>query len=181
MGLNFDNSAMIINPLDFVAEKLVDLSSIITKNTSTVDEGHDSTRTVSEQVRVERAWYNPLRWFGDRYTWETRSKTIHEWIPKMIDYVDMHKVVSNFFQPLQNQLLKIKAQAKEHVETETSNIKSSLREQLSEINKALETKLNQLNQMINNANETAQQIATKQNNLKWMNGIIDRVNKLINF
>ena len=179
--MNFDNSAMIINPLDFVAEKLVDLSSIIAKNTKTVDEGHNKKETVSYQEKVKRAWYNPARWFGDTYVYETRYKTIDKWIPKMIDYVDMHKVVSNFFQPLQSQLLKIKAQAKEHVETETSNIKSSLREQLSEINKALEMKLNQLNQMINNAKETAQQIATKQNNLKWMNGIIDRVNKLINF
>ena len=181
LGLNFDNSAMIINPLDFVAEKLADVSSIIAKNTETVDEGHNTKETVSYQEKVKRAWYNPARWFGDKYVYETRYKTIDKWIPNIVEYVDMHKVVSNFFQPLQSQLLKIKAQAKEHVETETSNIKSSLREQLSEINKALETKLNQLNQMINNANETAQQIATKQNNLKWMNGIIDRVNKLINF
>ena len=101
LGLNFDNSAMIINPLDFLAEKLVDLSSIIAKNTKTVDEGHNKKETVSYQEKVKRAWYNPARWFGDTYVYETRYKTIDKWIPNMVDYVDMHKVVSNFFQPLQ--------------------------------------------------------------------------------
>lgn len=177
LGLSVVDNVLVINPLDFISEDLDDLSQILNANTTSKDEGSDTTEEV--RVRGERRRTRFGRWLLGEYKYETKTVTKH--IPKWVDYVDMSTVVNKYFEPMQMQLKTIKKIALNHVQAETNHIKEKLHEQLQEINNALERKLNELNDTINNVNITAQEMAEKKRNLDWMNGIIERINKLINF
>lgn len=177
LGLTVVDNVLVINPLDFIAEDLDDLSQVLNANTSSEDEGSDTT--VDERVKGERRSTKFGRWLLGEYKYKTITVTKH--IPKWVDYVNMSTVVNEYFEPMQMQLKSIKEIALNHVQAETYRIKEKLHEQLHEINNALERKLIELNDTINNVNITAQEMEEKKRNLDWMNGIIERINKLINF
>ena len=128
-------------------------------------------------------FFRPSTWGTERY--ETRyrdvlrSKTVNDY--EWIDYVNMKEVVDTYFEPIQIQLVEAKSSAMKHVAEETLRIKTALNKQLKQINLTLDTKLNELQNTINVANTTKNELETKKNNLKWMNSIIARINKLINF
>lgn len=179
LGLNAGGNVLVINPLDFVAEDLSDLTKILNDNTSKKDEGHDTQEKERVVVGVRDRWRIVSRFLYGDYIYENRTVTKH--IEKWVDYVDMKAVVNQYFEPMQEQLGKIKKTALDHVQSETTRIKENLHKQLEEINNALERKLDELNTTINNVNATTKELETKKKNLEWMNGIIERINKLINF
>ena len=181
LELKVDDNTLVIKPMDFIAEDLADLYNILNKNTTGVDEGQYEKVVVKEPYLHERSIFNPARWLGDRFVTKYRDKTIDEWVSNYVDYVDMSVVVNKYFEPMQIQLKTINDIAIEHVREETMRIKTFLHKQLKEINEALERKLGELNDIVNNVNVTARELETKKKELEWMNGIIDRINKLINY
>lgn len=186
LGVNINNSDLTINPLDFVAEDLADLSTILKKNTNQEEDkerGFYRNKTIKESF-IDTVWdpgWRPKDWLRTKEVVKYRDKTIREWVAVYVDYVNMTEVVNKYFEPMQILLTDAMDASMEHVTTETNRIKEALSIQLKEINKALEKKLTELQNAINDANETAQELEIKKNNLKWMNGIISRINKLINF
>ena len=184
LGVSVGKNALAINPLVFVAEDIHDLNTILNDNTSTKDEGGNQyvTEKESYQVKVKDSkWWNPFTWGDYHYETRYRDKTIQKWVSKYVDYVNMSEVVNEYFEPLQVTLTDAQSAALEHVISETDRIKKNLKNQLQEINRVLAVKLTELEESINDVNETEKEIKAKQENLKWMNGIIDRVNKLIKF
>lgn len=181
LGVSVDNKELIINPMDFVAEDLADLSTILKKNTKQEDEGSKQDKKVREAY-TDTVW-DPdwLHWFRTKKVTKYREKTIQVWVSKYVDYVNMTEVVNKYFEPIQIQLVEAKEAAMEHVSSETTRIKEALNKQLKEINKVLENKLDELQNTINDANVTAKELEIKKRNLEWMNGIIGRIYKLINF
>ena len=133
------------------------------------------------QEKKTNWFWTPWNWGTTRYETKYRDKTVTEWVSDYKEYVNMTEVVNKYFEPIQIQLGEAKESAMEHVASETKRIKKMLGEQLKAINNALEKKLNELQGTINDANVTAQELETKKKNLEWMNGIITRINKLINF
>lgn len=179
LGLATVDNVLVINPLDFIAEDLANLPSILDRNTKNFDEGRD-VKTIKKVIVGKRAPWRVLGriLFGD-YIYEKKEVTEH--VAKWVKYVNMSAVVNCYFEPMQIQLRTIKETASKHVQSETSRIKKKLHEQLKDINNVLERKLNELTETINNVNTTEQELEVKKNNLLWMNGIIERVDKLINF
>ena len=178
LGIKVDSKGLVINPLDFVAESLTDLTSILKENTTHNDESYTRSKTITEIVG-ERSKWNPMYWILGKY--KTREKTVNEKVSKYVDYVNMTKVVDSYFEPIQIQLGNSIETALEHVASETTRIKNNLGVQLRSINAALDSKLTELQNTINDANITEKELETKKKNLDWMNSIIDRINKLINF
>jgi len=183
LGINIDKKALVINPLNFVAEDLADLDAVLKAETTRKDEGGYKNKTVREAYQEKKTnWFwTPWNWGTTRYETKYRDKTVTEWVSDYKEYVNMTEVVNKYFEPIQIQLGEAKESAMEHVASETKRIKKMLGEQLKAINNALEKKLNELQGTINDANVTAQELETKKKNLEWMNGIITRINKLINF
>lgn len=183
LGINIDKNALVINPLNFVAEDLADLDAVLRAETTRKDEGSYQNKTVREAYQEKKTnWFwTPWNWGTERYETKYRDKTVKEWVSDYKEYVNMTEVVNKYFEPIQIQLGEAKESAMKHVASETNRIKKMLGKQLKAINEALEKKLNELQGTINDANVTAQELETKKKNLEWMNGIIARINKLINF
>ncbi|MCD8297333.1 MAG: dynamin family protein [Prevotella sp.] len=188
LGITMEDNCLALNPLVFIGENIADLSSVLKKKTTkvTVAVGqHTEKETVSEpyQHKLTNWFWRPSTWGTKRY--ETRyrdvikTKTVIDY--DSIEYVNMKDVVVTYFEPIQIQLVKAKDSAMDHVAAETKRIKGVLNEQLKQINETLDKKLEELQQTINAADTTEKELETKKKNLEWMNGIIARINKLINF
>ena len=93
----------------------------------------------------------------------------------------MREVMHKYLEPIQEFLIEIKKLVREHIESETENIKNKLHRQLTKVNTVLKSKLDKLSTMINEANATDLELENKRKQLEWMNSIINRVNELINF
>ena len=183
LGIDFRDAELGINPLSFVAEDLADLPSILAEKTQMEDEGEFRTGTITEsyQVKKTNSFFTPWRWGSNRYETRYRYKTVKTWVANYVDYVNMSEVVSSYFEPVLLQLSDAKKESLKHVKTETNRIKRLLRETLLEVNQVLNKKLEELQLSIADSNNTAEEIKRQKANLKWMQGIIGRVNELINF
>lgn len=179
LGVNIDNNALSINPLNFVATNLADLNAVLKQETTTIDMGGKQIVTESYQVKKTNWFWTPWNWGTERY--ETKYRPVEKWVSDYRDFVNMSKVVSEYVVPIQALLVDAKTSAMKHIETETTRIKKMLSKQLTEINDALETKLSELEHTINDVNVTSKKLEEKKQNLDWMNGIISRINKLINY
>ena len=93
----------------------------------------------------------------------------------------MSSVVKEYMKPLQQQLIDAKAAVTNHAQAESLRIKKSLKDYLNKIDSLLQKKLEELKDSTNSANQTQREIEKQEANLKWMEGIIKRVNELINF
>jgi galactokinase len=161
---------------------LNDLSGIIEENTVTKDESY--TVKESYQKRVEGGFLRQAAsflTFGliDDHTYETayRDKRIE----KYVDYVDMEEVASDYLQPIQKKLEEIKKQTVKHALDETNRLKEFLKKELVKIDNLLDEKLRALYQIEDDSKATAAEIKRKEDNLKWLEGIQERVDSLIEF
>lgn len=183
LGIVISSNTLNINPLNFVADDLSNISDILNEKTDHVDESY--WRDKEEKYSV---WVEDTRWFLAPWTWkrrgdhwETRTKTVQEYVSKYVDYVDMSEVVSSYFEPIQLQLYEAKKASLEHVKNETKRIKLFLNQKFLEIDQILERKLNDLQESIDKANTTEEAIKEQKEDLKWMQDVIVRVNKLVKF
>ena len=181
LGFKTDDNAFEFNPIDFIGQELLDIDSIITDATSPEDEGEWDYYTEIETIKVERSKWNPKRWFGSKYTTEQKTVTKKRWIANYVDYVDMHEVVSGYLTPIYKDLKNAKKGIPKHVRNETNRLKNKLKNQIAEVEKVLTQKLEDLQKRVDSKEQTQTEIEKQESNLQWMNGIINRVNDLINY
>ena len=179
LQIGVNTEALKFSPAELVAASLADLSTIISDKTEQKDEGHSETRTRKKFVLSKRKWYNPFSWFGKGDHYE--DEKYEEWVAKYVDYVNMNEVASDYLQPLENHLIKTQNKAIEHVKSETQRLKEHLKMELVSINEILDAKLNNLLIVEADKEAKAEEIAQKENDLKFLENIQQRVNDIINF
>lgn len=182
LNIGIGANALSFNPISLVMGSLNDLSGIIEENTVTKDESYYVKE--SYQKRVEGGFFRKtvsFLTFGlvDDHTYETayRDKRIE----KYVDYVDMEEVASDYLQPIQRKLEEIKKQTVKHALDETNRLKEFLKKELVKIDNLLDEKLRSLNQIEDDSKATAAAIKRKEDNLKWLEGIQERVHNLVEF
>ena len=102
-------------------------------------------------------------------------------VDKQVTYVDMAELVSSYFEPIQLKLAQIPEEVVEYVNSETLKLKDVLKEKLTEINMLVQQKLEELSNTQQKKEQTQEEIRKKEHDLEWLEGIQNRVNKLINF
>lgn len=182
LNLGIGANALSFNPINLVMGSLNDLSGIVEKNTIT--EGQSYTVKEKYQKRVEggflrkAASFLTLGWVDD-YTYETAYRDKR--IAKFVDKVDMKEVASDYLQPIQKKLEEVRKQTVKHATDETNRLKDYLKEELVKIDSLLDEKLRSLYQIEDDSKATAAEIKRKEDNLKWLEGIQERVHNLIEF
>lgn len=179
LKISLEAKELVFNPAQLVSSKLADLESIIDEATETRDESYYVTKTRQVFVESTRKWYKPWTWFNEGDHYETR--TYKEKVAKYEDYVPMRQVADEYLTPIQGSLTNIEKSAMSHLNGEMTRLNKYLSENLKEINKALDKKLDDLSKAEAEGQLKSSEIAEKEANLKWMNGIQNRVNDIINF
>lgn len=180
LNLGVNSSALSFNPANLVSASLANMSSIIDANTETADESF--TVRDSRKVRKEGGFLRQVgSFFGlcDDHTWETEY--YNRKVTKYVDYVDMKEVAEDYIKPFQTHLIRIQKGAVEHVVAETERLKQHLKGELTKIDKVLNDKLDALTKTEADTKAKAEEIAIKEQNLKWLEGVQKRVNNIIEF
>lgn len=180
LGYKSANNAFTFNAGDFVGQEMADIDSIVRKSTTTVDEGYDDrrSRTVKGAKKINWFW-KPSTWFTKRYEEKTEYYTVH--VPVNVDYVNMKKVVEDFFVPMQVDLISLEKDVPEHLSQEAKNLKENLKNELKKVDNLLNKKLKYVKEKMHASNQTTAQIKEQEEQLDWMKKIITRVNNLINY
>ena len=184
LGFNTKGDSFDFKPIDFVGSEISNLDKILSDSTKVVDEGHMKTDYVTKSRRGEKKinwFFTPWNWGSERYETEYYQERVDTWIPKKVEYVDMIKVIDRYFVPLQNDLVEVQTKVPSHIQNETVRLKQALKQQIQQIDKVLRDKLSTLKDSTSKANRTAKEIQQQQDNLRWMQSIIQRVDKLINY
>ena len=183
IGLAIKDVDLNLSPLDFVSEDIANIDSLIKKSTQTIDEGHYVTKTKRESRKVKKTnWFwTPWNWGSERYDTEYYDGQYQEWVAKNVEYVNMSAVATQYLQPIQVQLVEAKKAAEAHAHKEGLRIKDVLKKALGQIDGILDAKLTELQKSTDAAAQTEQEIKRQHEELKWMEGIIAKVNNLINF
>ena len=180
LNIGVNSSALSFNAVNLVSASLSNMSSIIDSNTKTADESY--TVRDSRRVKKEGGFFRQIgSFFGlcDDYTWETEY--YNRKVSKYVDYVNMTEVADDYIQPFLTHLQRVHKGAVEHVVSETERLKQHLKGELGKIDKVLNDKLDALTRTESDSKAKAAEIAQKENNLRWLEGIQKRVNDIIEF
>lgn len=173
LSISINDGDLQMNPIDFVAEELAELSSIIDKNTSAKDVGDKKRKRTIDNP--DKHWYNPLTWFKPSKIQIADPETRWE------DFVNMEDVIDLYLNPVQEQLLDARIASEAHIREESERIKSNLLEKTEEITKLINERLSELSKLTISQNATKEQIEVQERNLEWMRSIKQRVDNLIKY
>ena len=182
LNIGVNAGALTFNAVNLVSSSLADLTSIIEDNTETADESY--TVRDSRMVRKEGGFLRKTASFltfglVDDYTME--KEYFDRKVAKYVDYVDMNEVATDYITPFQKGLKDTQKSAIDHVVSETQRLKEHLKGELKKIDKVLNEKLDALSRTEADSKAKAEEIAKKENNLKWLENIQKKVNDIINF
>ena len=174
LNLGIGANTLSFNPINLVMGSLNNLSGIIEDNTVTEDESYTDKKRVEGGFIRKAASFLTFGLIKD-HTY------IEKQIKKFVDYVDMGNVASGYLQPIQKNLEEIKKKTVKHSLDETNRLKEFLKKELVKIDNVLDEKLRALYQIEGDSKTTAAEIKRKEDNLKWLESIQERVHKLIEF
>ena len=182
LNLQVNTLSVNVNPLSLVSASLSDLSQIMKANTETEDESY----TVREayQERVGGGFFRKIGHiisFGKikdhTYVTAYRDKLI----AKYVDYVNMLDVVIDYFNPLRKDLEENEKKLSKYLTEESERLKETLRRELEKIDEVLEQKLNDLDATKDAQKLKSEEIRRKEQNLRWLEKIQERINNLVKF
>lgn len=174
LNMTFNSSDFMLNPLDFVAEDLSNLSKLLEDNTFTKDEGKNEI--TGYKVNEKRKWYKPWTLFT-----EPRKVPVREYKEKLVDYVNITKLAEEYLTPIQVQIREAVESANQHAEKETKRIKKMLHIKLEEINSILTEKYAEIKKLAKVKEKSEDELNVLNSNLEFMKVIKQRVDNLINF
>lgn len=109
------------------------------------------------------------------------TKYIPKKIEKFVDYVDMQEVASSASHDFDKLMDKLEGIAHEYILSENDRLKKSIKDKIKEVDALLLKKLADLQNLENSDKQTAEVIAKKENDRKWLISIQNRVENLIEF
>lgn len=182
LNLQVNTLSVNVNPLSLVSASLSDLSQIMKANTETEDESY----TVREayQKRVEGGFFRKIGHiisFGKikDHTYETAYRDKR--IAKYVDYVNIRDVANEYFTPLRKDLEENEKKLQDYLSEESERLKETLRRELEKIDEVLEQKLNDLDATKDAQKLKSEEIRRKEQNLRWLEKIQERINNLVRF
>ena len=182
LNLQVNTLSVNVNPLSLVSASLSDLSQIMKENTETQDESYMVREAY--QKRVEGGFFRKIGHiisFGKikDHTYETAYRDKR--IAKYVDYVNMRDVANEYFTPLRKDLKENEKKLQDYLSEESERLKETLRRELEKIDEVLEQKLNDLDATKDAQKLKSEEIRRKEQNLRWLEKIQERINNLVRF
>ena len=182
LNLQVNTLSVNVNPLSLVSASLSDLSQIMKENTETQDESYMVREAY--QKRVEGGFFRKIGHiisFGKikDHTYETAYRD--KLIAKYVDYVNMLDVTIDYFNPLRKDLEENEKKLQDYLSEESERLKETLRRELEKIDEVLEQKLNDLDATKDAQKLKSEEIRRKEQNLRWLEKIQERINNLVRF
>ena len=169
-----------INPIELVAGEFENIKDLVKDNTITEHHSHTEQKTEQVYEKSNRHWYNLWRLgfgHGDRYVERTREVVVNT----TEEFVDMRSVSEDFFEPYWSYIDETQNKAVNYMDSEIKRLVGLIQNKTSKIDEILTKKLDELDSAETKEKDIEAIIKQKENNLKWLTSIQNRVNNLISF
>ena len=133
----------------------------------------------TEQVKVgetwientDKKWYKPWTWF--------QSSGYYKDIMGDHEYIDKQTLSEQFFAPIEEQLYANSQNSKKYAEEQTKKIKKDFLSKFNDLDKVLKKKLDELKSYATDMEYTEKKLADLKFKLKWLEGIQNRINEIL--
>ena len=169
-----------INPIELVAGEFDNIKDLVKDNTITEHHSHTEQKTEQVYEKSNRHWYNLWRLgfgHGDRYVERTREVVVNT----TEEFVDMRSVTEDFLEPYWSYIDETQNKAVNYMDSEIKRLVGLIQNKTSKIDEILTKKLDELDSAETKEKDIEAIIKQKENNLKWLTSIQNRVNNLISF
>ena len=120
----------------------------------------------------DRVWYKP-------WTYITEKKGYLREKFKKVNVVPATDLVQKFFEPIETGLRKNGESAREHARIESENIAASFTHEFEKLGNILNAKMNELKEWGTNKEMAVERIKESEEKLKWLKGITDEVESIL--
>lgn len=176
-GFKIGASSFSFNASNLKLNSLSNFSSLLERHRETKDQGYYETYQEQIFVPSKKKWYNPISWFtekGDHY--ETVNK--QRWISRYTSTVNVKDAANDIFSPIKNNIDNTEKEVISYVVSEAENFKKGLKKILEDIEEKKLIELDNLSKIKSDSDSKEEEIAIKEQNLKWLEDIQKRVNSI---
>lgn len=157
-----------IEPLKLMEGSVVTNQDIIVRKfvaTKKVEDGKEWVKN------YEKKWYKPWTWFQESGYWCTKYKDV--------EYVEVQKMVQEFFAPIQDSLWSSSASVKKYVSEQSKEIAATFEKEFSRLDKVLNSKLQELKNYATDKENAEKRISDCEERLEWLKTIKNKVETIL--
>ena len=157
-----------IEPLKLMEGSVVTKQDIIVRkyiDTKPVEDGEEWV------PNYEKKWYKPWTWFQESGYWRTKYKDV--------EYVEVEKMVQEFFAPIQESLWSSSDNVKKYVSEQSKEIAGAFEKEFSRLDKVLNSKLQELKNYATDKENAEKRIAECEERLEWLENIKNKVEAIL--
>ena len=157
-----------IEPLKLMEGSVVTNQDIIVRKyvaTKKVEDGKEWVKN------YEKKWYKPWTWFQESGYWCTKYKDV--------EYVEVEKMVQEFFAPIQESLWSSSDHVKKYVSKQSKEIAGAFEKEFRRLDNVLNSKLQELKNYATDKENAEKRIAECEERLEWLESIKNKVEAIL--
>lgn len=151
------------NIIDFMSNSIIDLDNLIENNTK--------TEMIEYEVEKKRSIFNPKRWFGNKYYYETKYREE--------EYIDSDGLAEECISPITNLIYEVTEFSRNHIDSSLENLKEALAEEADEMERLLLQEVKKLREISESEEALANIIEREKEKKEFINTLDVKLEKIL--
>ena len=157
------DSSIGCNIIEFMSDNVIDVENLIDSNTK--------SETVEYKIKKERSIFNPKRWFGNKYYYETEYREE--------EYIDSDGLAEECISPITNLIYEVTNHAKNYINDSLYNLRKSLLQEADKMEELLLQEVEKLSEISESEEALTQVIEREKEKRDFINELDIRLGKIL--
>ena len=151
------------NIIEFMSDNVIDVENLIDNNTK--------SEMVEYEIKKERSIFNPKRWFGNKYYYETEYREE--------EYIDSDGLAEECISPITNLIYEVTNHAKNYINDSLYNLRKSLLQEADKMEELLLQEVEKLSEISESEEALTQVIERDKEKRDFINELDIRLGKIL--
>lgn len=151
------------NIIEFMSDNVIDVENLIDSNTK--------SEMVEYEIKKERSIFNPKRWFGNKYYYETEYREE--------EYIDSDGLAEECISPITNLIYEVTNHAKKYINDSLYNLRESLLQEADKMKELLLQEVEKLSEISESEEALTQVIEREKEKRDFINELDIRLGKIL--
>lgn len=157
------DSSIGCNIIEFMSDNVIDVENLIDSNTK--------SETVEYKIKKERSIFNPKRWFGNKYYYETEYREE--------EYIDSDGLAEECISPITNLIYEVTNHAKNYINDSLYNLRESLLQEADKMEELLLQEVEKLSEISESEEALTQVIEREKEKRDFINELDIRLGRIL--
>ena len=157
------DSSIGCNIIEFMSDNVIDVENLIDINTK--------SEMVEYKIKKERSKFNPKRWFGNKYYYETEYREE--------EYIDSDGLAEECISPITNLIYEVTNHAKNYINDSLYNLRKSLLQEADKMEELLLQEVEKLSEISESEEALTQVIEREKEKRDFINELDIRLGKIL--